>query len=220
MSGVLDALEKVLTDANERAIAEFRTEAEEVKTRTLAELADKVAKAETYVAGLKPSKGDKGDNGTNYILSPSDKKEIARSIHVPVVEKVIEKTEIIKEQPIVKEVAKDIPGKEIIDKINDAPITWNSQIDASHIRGLPEDGGNRAFWHHGGGDIILGYEFDITDDSILTYTVPYHRKISMVFYSSAPYFFNSSEYTDTSTSMTFPSNTIASGQRIKILYTI
>lgn len=46
-----------------------------------------------------------GNDGKDYKLTDSDKKEIAKKIKVPVVEKIIEKTEIIREQPIVTEVA-------------------------------------------------------------------------------------------------------------------
>lgn len=47
--------------------------------------------------------GNPGTNGENYVLTPADKKEIAQSIKVPVVEKVIiEKHEVVIEQPIIK----------------------------------------------------------------------------------------------------------------------
>lgn len=64
-------------------------------------------------------KGDKGDtpkvgidfeqpkNGEDYILTEQDKEEIAKSVTVPVVEKiVVEKTETIIEKPIVTEITK------------------------------------------------------------------------------------------------------------------
>ncbi len=44
-----------------------------------------------------PKKGIHYKDGENYVLTSSDKKEIASQIDVPVVEKVIEKTEVIKE---------------------------------------------------------------------------------------------------------------------------
>jgi hypothetical protein len=89
---------------------------------------------------LKGDKGDKGesikgDKGDNYILTPEDKKEIASSIEVPVVERVIEKTEIIKEQPIVKEVAIYEDRKEIIDKINKG---GSEKIDSKQIKGFDD----------------------------------------------------------------------------------
>lgn len=63
----------------------------------------------------------KGDKGDNYILTKEDKKEIASSIKVPIVEKIIEKTEIVKEQPIIKnEIVKEITKvKEIDEKLFD-----------------------------------------------------------------------------------------------------
>lgn len=62
-----------------------------------------------------------GKDGKNYILTNIDKKQIAKSITVPVVEKIIEKTEVIKEQPIeiIKEVALKDTGEEVIHKINE-----------------------------------------------------------------------------------------------------
>lgn len=52
-------------------------------------------------------------DGKDYVLTSADKEEIASKIKVPVVEKVIEKTEVIKEVPIVtnkivKEVSTDV----------------------------------------------------------------------------------------------------------------
>lgn len=51
--------------------------------------------------GDRGEQGEKGDTGETYILSAKDKKDIAKAIDVPVVEKVIEKTETIREIPIV-----------------------------------------------------------------------------------------------------------------------
>jgi len=89
------------------------------------------------------ARGFKGEDGKDYILTPKDKEEIASKITVPVVEKVIEKTEVIKEQPIVKtEIVKettikeDLAGEAIVSKINDLPLTDDKKIDASHIKNL------------------------------------------------------------------------------------
>lgn len=77
-----------------------------------------------------PVKGDKGDA---YVLTSEDKKEIAETIKVPIVKKVIEKTEVIK-QPIVKEVAvpERLEAGEIANRLN----TTKETIDASVIKGL------------------------------------------------------------------------------------
>ena len=94
-------------------------------------------------APLPPEKGDKGDN---YVLTENDKKDIAKSVAskivVPVVEKVIEKTEVIRETPIVTEnvVEKAMyeTGDVIVDKINALPIELEFQIGKEHVAGLDE----------------------------------------------------------------------------------
>jgi len=67
-----------------------------------------------------------GKDGEDYILTDEDKKEIASSITVPIVEKVIERREVIKEQPIIKtEVVKEVV-KEVIKEVrnDDATIDY------------------------------------------------------------------------------------------------
>ncbi len=74
------------------------------------------------------------ENGKDYILTPQDKKDIAKSIKVPIVEKqvIVEKTEVIRETPIVTEIIKKVenpanllPLQEKIDelekKVNEKP---------------------------------------------------------------------------------------------------
>lgn len=84
--------------------------------------------------------GEDGEPGKNYVLTPADKKEIASSIAVPVVEKVIEKTEFIKEQPLITEITNEVEnpvtGKEIVEKVNDLELIKELQIDIDHIKGF------------------------------------------------------------------------------------
>lgn len=83
---------------------------------------------------LKMKKGDKGDqgdagytprkgvdyfDGEDYVLTTKDKKDIAKEIEVPIVEKVIEKTEVIKEQPIVTKEIKEVVSPEIEERLGD-----------------------------------------------------------------------------------------------------
>lgn len=92
-----------------------------------------------------PKKGDKGDN---YIITEKDKKEIAKSIKVPVVEKVIEKQII--EKPIITEIVKEVAKYEdaeiIADKLSRVEKQWLS-IEAikgdfnSKIRQIVHTGG-------------------------------------------------------------------------------
>lgn len=53
-----------------------------------------ILKESTPVKGVHYTDGEKGDKGDSYILTAEDRKKIARSIDVPVVEKVIEKTTV------------------------------------------------------------------------------------------------------------------------------
>ena len=74
-------------------------------------------------------RGFPGKDGENYILTPADKAEIASKITVPIVEKVIEKTETIREIPQITEVTNinpisalsgtiDTPGAEVYGAAN------------------------------------------------------------------------------------------------------
>lgn len=100
---------------------------------------DKGEKGDTGERGFDGKKGEKGDKG--------DKGDTV------IVEKVIEKTEVIKEvtpevdtNEIIEEVISKIPpvkekpdmeGKEIVKKINDLPLTPDEMIDAKHIKNMP-----------------------------------------------------------------------------------
>lgn len=85
-------------------------------------------------AGKTPIKGVDYDDGKDYVLTDSDKQEIADKIEVPVVEKIVEKT-VIRETPIVtneiKEVAVTDPAEKIAEKLN----SLKGVIDVSVIKG-------------------------------------------------------------------------------------
>ncbi len=75
--------------------------------------------------------GVKGKDGKNYILTDLDKLEIADKIEVPIVEKIIEKTETIIEKPI----ESSETGETIVSKINELPTDDEDlKIDAKHIK--------------------------------------------------------------------------------------
>ena len=106
---------------------------QELKKALIADLKEvdvKIGKIEKGDKGEKGNRGEdgkdgiNGKDGKNYTLTEVDKKEIAKKIIVPVVEKVIEKTEIIKEQPIVtnqivKEIVTEFDTTEIDNKIKE-----------------------------------------------------------------------------------------------------
>lgn len=99
----------------------------------------------------------RGAKGDNYVLTDSDKDEIASKIKVPVVEKIIERTEVVHEKPIItekitqeiKEVAVKDTGAEIVSKVNELEIKPELQIDASHIKNLPRP--SVEAWRRAGG---------------------------------------------------------------------
>lgn len=88
-----------------------------------------------------PIQGLKGDKGDSYVLTDKDKKEIASKIKVPIVDKVIEKTEVIKEQPIItneiKEVAVTDTPEVLRDKLES--LEDDARLDKSAIKGLDKD---------------------------------------------------------------------------------
>lgn len=99
------------------------------------------------IAGVDYPIPENGKNGDNYVVTQADYKKIAKEVKVPIVEKkvIVEKTETIIEQPIIKtEIIKettvdktDTPF-DILAKINELPVEPDFQIDASHVKNLPK----------------------------------------------------------------------------------
>lgn len=143
---------KVVDDGNMAVlekIIEFESFIEEKSksiSESLEELESKIAafkeKAAEEIRGeidnIKKEAGAKGDPGNDYILTEKDKKEIAASIKVPIVERI----ETIKEQPIVKEMMQTIKEikevaitetpEQIVSKINDSKV----KISREQVEGL------------------------------------------------------------------------------------
>lgn len=99
------------------------------------------------VDGEKGEDGHDGKDGQDYILTEQDKTEIAQSITVPIVEKLIEKTEtIIKEVPIVTneivEVAVINPDElpQYAEKYRDGLelLQGDNRLDVSAIKGIDD----------------------------------------------------------------------------------
>lgn len=114
-------------------------------------------------------------------------------------------------------------GKQIIQKINALPPSLENQIDARHIKNLPQ--GKKAMSRGGGGDIVLTYSLDsVLDGSTKTFTIPFNTKIITVLGTSSPFrFLATTDFTRTSTTITFTSAvdetiSLAAGQGVSILY--
>jgi hypothetical protein len=91
-------------------------------------------------------------DGKDYVLTSADKKEIAKSIDVPIVKEktIVEKTEVVHEVPVVKEVAVTDTPTEIAEKIN----TLDKQIDFKVLKNVPEfvgKGGSKLISARSGG---------------------------------------------------------------------
>ena len=86
-----------------------------------------------------------GEDGSDYILTSKDKKEIASQIDVPIVDKVIERTEIIKEISKTLEVGdiKDAVSKKDLDINNRNLLSGMARIDG-RIKLIDQR------WHGGG----------------------------------------------------------------------
>jgi FtsZ-interacting cell division protein YlmF len=78
-------------------------------------------------------------DGKDYVLTEKDKEQIAKQIKVPIVEKVVEKTEVIKEQPIVtqhiREMAFYEEADKIVKKLKNFKKSW---IELSQIEGFDD----------------------------------------------------------------------------------
>lgn len=109
----------------------------------------RLGELETRLNSYAPIPGEKGENGSDYIITEQDYKQIAQLVEVPVVEKVIEKTEtvireipgetireIVREMPTVTEVVREVAltdsGEKIAEKLN----ATTESVDMSVIKGL------------------------------------------------------------------------------------
>lgn len=96
----------------------------------------------TQLANIQLQKGDKGDAGKDYVLTPTDKEEIAllalMGIEIPTKVVEIQKTEVIREIPIVTEnvveVAKKDTSTETRDKLES--LKGDERLDVSAIKGF------------------------------------------------------------------------------------
>lgn len=177
-----------------------------------------------------------GEDGKDYVLTDTDKKDISQQIKVPIVEKVIEKTEIIHEQPIVTEVNKIV--KEIDNTEQTKKILETAVVDIEEIKANIEDiekdiedlkkrrqtlysGGGGG----GGGKIVKAYDLSSQLNGVLkTFNLPALWRIISVHSSSFPYNFRETvDYTWTPQSITFTSEinaggTLATGQTLTVIY--
>lgn len=165
--------------------SEVQTTTEKELQDIVSKVVDKVLDSQWFVnliiRGVQASVRVPKD-GENYILTEEDKKEIASTI-IPSERVVVEKT-IIKEKPTTTEIVKEfkienpVTGKEVVDKINELPIKPEFQIDAKHIKNLPEKDSREGVKlgsgiARGGLKLVWNTELNGTiDDSNTIFTLP------------------------------------------------
>ena len=105
------SIEEKLEEMNDN----FDTLTDELKKKLDEELSYEVDEAkivESVLSKVVIPEPIPGADGKDYILTEKDKLAIAQSIEVPIVEKIIERTEVIKEQPIVTNNVTEVNNKE------------------------------------------------------------------------------------------------------------
>lgn len=155
------ALVRYIFDIEDKINSEILPAIKAVEVKVNERLTSEIDAVEKITKNLfKDMKGMKGDvpvagvdypipeNGKDYVLTVQDKQEIADRVTVPVVEKIIERTEVIKEVPMVTEITNEIikevallqTGEDIVNKINNLSTDDDSnKIDKEHIKGWKEE---------------------------------------------------------------------------------
>lgn len=95
-----------------------------------------ISYTQAYLEAHPAPKGDKGDS---YVLTEQDKFDIAKSVEVPKVEKIIERREVIVEKPLITNVIKEVAVAETTEKIVDKLNTSKDSIAIYVIRGLQKE---------------------------------------------------------------------------------
>lgn len=168
----------------------------------------------------------------SYVLTEYDKNSIAKKIDVPVVDRIIEKREIVRERPIVTEIVKEVAVADTPDQIAEKINTLREKVEMTAIKGLNQTlknikkSGSKLFVRGGGGASVKVYDISSLLDGVTkTFTIPSNSRVLVVHFSSFP--FSSSrlntDYTSTTTSITFTSEidattTLAAGQSCLVEY--
>ena len=146
----LEAIKSQLNAILEAQISQLKEDFSKVVDKEVGGVLERVVEVEKQPG----PKGDKPvagvdypipENGKNYILTETDKQEIANKIAVPIVEKIVveKRTEVVKEQPIitnlvtneVKEVAIAETAEVIANKLN----TLEEAVERKVIKGLEKE---------------------------------------------------------------------------------
>src|SRR3990167_585998 len=180
-------------------------------TTLKADLISKVESAIEQVKSIKPIKGDPGH-------SP----KLGVDFHIPTVDEILGKIPL----PEKGKDGTEITDKEIIDKINAAPIKWEYQIDWDHIRGVPDFGKGKRTIHRGGMTLQLYTLSTQLDGVTKSFSIPANNGIWGVNSSSSPFgafeptvdYIGSGTTTITFTDQVDAAVSLAIGQKIVIAF--
>lgn len=114
---------------------------EPVDTTTLRTEVENTLKPEllNYILTNLPQESGDNEEPKGYTLTEEDKQAIAAQVVVPIVEKIIEKTDVVHEQPIVTEVVKEVAVADDAEKIAEKLNTTEESVQISVIRGLQKE---------------------------------------------------------------------------------
>lgn len=217
------------------SLDQMKTESQKERSLFQEEVTGLIKKLREGIASIR--NGEPGADGENYILTEKDKNQIASKIPVPIVEKVVET--IIKEQPIVTEITKEIPNKDSAEDIRNKLelLSGEERLDVKYIKGIeqyekrlksvenrPSTGG----WSSASGGKIMKY-FDLSpslNGVLTTFSLPAFWRVINVQLSSAPnplrenvdFTINASTYQITFTSQVNAATALSTGQSCLILY--
>lgn len=183
------------------------------------------------IKGDKGEKGDSGDKGESIVGPQGSRGEKGDTVVGPKGDKGNDGESIIGPQGSQGKDGKDgspDTGIQIVNKINELPVEEEYQIDASHIKGLPEiekKNGGTSFVISRGQVQVYDLSSQL-DGSTKTFSLPAFALVFDVRSSSFPYAFRpTTDYTVNGSLMkiTFTSEitaaaTLAAGQTLYILY--
>mgnify|MGYP006921296701 CR=1 FL=1 len=132
-NGDLAVIKKIIEFGD--IIEESVSNLEEIKERTISAV-EKIEKMEEI---RQPVDGKPGRDGKDAVITDADLAAIAAKVKVPVIEKVIERVEVVKEQPIVtneivKEIIKEVPIEETRDKLE--ALEGDERLDVKAVKGI------------------------------------------------------------------------------------
>jgi len=163
-----------------------------------------------FVAGPQGEKGEKGDKGDSIVGPQGERGSKGEKGDKG-------ETGPVGSQGIPGANGKDgspDTGEQIVKKINDLPAKAEVQIDARHIKNLPEQDMGWKKYLHGGGDVNMSYVLDPFLDGVTkSFTIPENRRVNYVILSSAPIVVTTNDFTlsgNRNTTLTFGSNINAS----------